>query len=92
MQKFRIYAAKHDSCMQYIGVLSVVPIDKLEIRVRTWITRFDSKMWNIYDISERDISLRMSTQNHFGFIAGIHMDEFDYTTQARNICNDSRVE
>ncbi|KAF1744448.1 hypothetical protein MXB_1398, partial [Myxobolus squamalis] len=98
MQKFGIHAAKHDSCMQYIGVLS-----------RTWITRFEPKMLNIYDISERDIRWRTKTYleryncdlneqfenvhaNHFCFIAGIQMFEFDYTMQARNICNGSRVE
>ncbi|KAF0990086.1 hypothetical protein HZS_2603 [Henneguya salminicola] len=33
MQKYGIPAAERNSCMQFIGVLSVIPIDELEIRV-----------------------------------------------------------
>ncbi|KAF1741358.1 hypothetical protein MXB_4885 [Myxobolus squamalis] len=33
MPKPRIPAAEHNSCMQYIGMLSVIPIDELETGV-----------------------------------------------------------
>ncbi|KAF0987000.1 hypothetical protein HZS_4879 [Henneguya salminicola] len=77
MHKYGIPAAERNSCLQFIGVLSVIPIDELEIGLahiqqnalqesnewpffwfyfkRTWLTRFEPKMWNIYAISERDI-------------------------------------
>ncbi|KAF0990239.1 hypothetical protein HZS_5417 [Henneguya salminicola] len=31
MQKYGIPAAERNSCMQFIGVLSVIPIDELQI-------------------------------------------------------------
>ncbi|KAF1739955.1 hypothetical protein MXB_2270 [Myxobolus squamalis] len=77
MQKSRINAADHDSCMQYIGVLSVIPTDELEIGV-VYIQQNalqESQEWpffNIYDISEHDIWKR--TNNYLKRYNG-HLNE-----------------
>ncbi|KAF0989591.1 hypothetical protein HZS_4204 [Henneguya salminicola] len=58
MQKYGIPAVERNSCMQFIRVLSVIPIDELEIGLATWFPRFEPKMWNIYDISKGYIRVR----------------------------------
>ncbi|KAF1741478.1 hypothetical protein MXB_944 [Myxobolus squamalis] len=69
MQKSGTPEAEHNSCMQYIGVLS-----------RTWITRFEPKM--CYNLQLNELFAN-SYPNLFAFVAGIQKFEFNYTMRSK---------